>query len=326
MDLDLRSVRSFVTVADELHFGRAAAILYISQPSLSRQISRLENRLGYPLLVRDSRHVVLTEQGERFLSDARRLLVIADQMVGDPDADTLRVAHIAELTTSRELVDGFAAAHPDVTIVERSLDSTHQLEALLTRRIDVAVLRVTSTMLAEHPSGWMHRIIRYEPMRLVGRRSDPPRTTASLHERAVEVFGDSPATGYNNAHTDYLRALQSELGVPLRWRGNPSSFSHCLAAMARADDPAYLLEFDSYARRYADAGFPVYDVAEVSPVYPWSIAWRDGPVDARLAEFVALATRTAHDRGWTALDRLPHPAWLPRGDPSGQRLDAAQQP
>ena len=60
MDLDMRLVRYFVAVADELHFGRAAAKLYISQPALSRQIRKLESDIGTQLLVRDSRHVALT--------------------------------------------------------------------------------------------------------------------------------------------------------------------------------------------------------------------------------------------------------------------------
>jgi DNA-binding transcriptional LysR family regulator len=74
MDLDLRLLRYFVAVADELHFGRAAAKLYISQPALSKQIRKLEDQLGTPLLIRDSRHVTLTPRGQRFVDDARQLL------------------------------------------------------------------------------------------------------------------------------------------------------------------------------------------------------------------------------------------------------------
>ena len=62
MDFDLRLVRYFVVVADELHFGRAAAKLYISQPALSKQIRKLEGVVGEPLLIRDSRHVRLTSE------------------------------------------------------------------------------------------------------------------------------------------------------------------------------------------------------------------------------------------------------------------------
>jgi hypothetical protein len=73
MDLDLRLVRYFVAVADELHFGRAAASLHISQPALSQQTRKLEDQLGAPLLIRDSRHVALTTRGQRFLGEAHKL-------------------------------------------------------------------------------------------------------------------------------------------------------------------------------------------------------------------------------------------------------------
>src|SRR5215471_2196724 len=112
MDLDLRLVRYFATVAEELHFGRAAARLYVSQPALSKQIRKLEEQVGEPLLVRDSRHVALTARGQRFYQDAQRLLAIADTMQQAPQARGVRTAHVFELSTSRTVADAFARAHP----------------------------------------------------------------------------------------------------------------------------------------------------------------------------------------------------------------------
>lgn len=77
MDFDLRLLPAFVALADELHFGRAAARLHIGQPALSQQLARLERQLGVGLVLRDSRSVSLTPAGHAFLAGARSALVLA---------------------------------------------------------------------------------------------------------------------------------------------------------------------------------------------------------------------------------------------------------
>jgi len=242
MDLDIRLVRYFVAVADELHFGRAAAKLYISQPALSKQIRKLESELGTQLLVRDSRHVALTARGELFLDDARQLLVLAERMRHVPDTNALRIAHIVKLETSRHVADAFTSEFDGVQLVESSMDSARQLDALLSEQLDVAVLRVTPQMLAERPSGWHRRLIRLEPLLLVGRPGDPPRESVSLHERPVEVFADGTGSSMFNVHNDYLAAFERQTQMALRWLGNPGTFGHCLAAVNRARGSAFTLE------------------------------------------------------------------------------------
>src|SRR5437763_1355884 len=81
MDVDARLWRSFTTVAEELHYGRAAERLHITQPALSRQIRDLERALGVTLFDRTSRRVVLSQAGRAVLGQARRALTEADRAV-----------------------------------------------------------------------------------------------------------------------------------------------------------------------------------------------------------------------------------------------------
>jgi DNA-binding transcriptional LysR family regulator len=320
VDLDLRVVRYFVAVAEELHYGRAAARLFISQPALSKQILNLERRLGAPLFTRDSRRVELTARGEAFLGDARELLRLADRMQAPPDANKVRIAHIFELSTSRDVADAFARQRPQSVLLQHAMDSAAQISALLDNRLDVAIVRITQEMLTQNPGGWSHTLLRLEPMRLVGQAPATGDPTASLYECAVHVFGDTPETGLYNAHGNYLSTLERHTGVRMHWHGTPGAFSHCLAAWRRVGEPAHLLEFDSYAERYQTEGLPVYRPREIQPHYPWSIAWRDGTVPAGVADFLEIAHTVASDRHWRTFDEAGQNPWLPADDPVAQEL------
>lgn len=80
MNIELRHLRYFIAVAEELHFGRAAARLNISQPPLSQQIQILEQQIGARLLARTNRSVMLTAAGKQFLADSRQILSMVDAL------------------------------------------------------------------------------------------------------------------------------------------------------------------------------------------------------------------------------------------------------
>jgi hypothetical protein len=133
-------------------------------------------------------------------------------MQHEPQPNVVRIAHIFEMMTSRQVADAYTSARPGVQLVERQLTSLGQLLALLNNLLDVAILRVTAQMLADHPTGWHHRLLRLEPIQLVGRPGDPARATASLRERPIEVFADAPGSGLYNAHGQYMTAFERHTG------------------------------------------------------------------------------------------------------------------
>ncbi len=109
MDFDLKSLRCFLALADELNFSRAAARVNLTQPAFSSQIRGLEQRLGFALFERTTRQVGLTRQGERLVPAARRLLA---------DAATLQ-ERVAEMRGGRIRRLAFGAAFYTLDIPER---------------------------------------------------------------------------------------------------------------------------------------------------------------------------------------------------------------
>jgi DNA-binding transcriptional LysR family regulator len=148
--INLRHLRHFVAVAEELHFARAAARLNMAQPPLSQQIQRLECDLQVRLLDRRGRKIKLTEAGSVFLSDARRIL-----------NEIERARHMAQRASRGQLGqlaigimsngnrDLFAAVlprfreqHRDVNVVVHSMNTAAQIEALRNGQIDIGILRL----------------------------------------------------------------------------------------------------------------------------------------------------------------------------------------
>jgi DNA-binding transcriptional LysR family regulator len=145
----LARLSCFVAVAEELHFGRAAERLHMTQPPLSRQIQQLENELGVQLIDRTTRTVTLTPAGVAFLPDARRILQLAEGA-----AQTVKRIPAGDLGT---VVVGFTAASahavlprlletareklPDVKLDLREMVTAAQIEGLMTGELDLGMAR-----------------------------------------------------------------------------------------------------------------------------------------------------------------------------------------
>ncbi len=147
--MELRQLRYFVAVAEELHFRRAAARLHISQPPLSQQISALERELGLTLLARTRRRVELTPAGEAFLRDARTTLAELElataraQAIDAGQAGVLRVNFVgsALLSIVPATVQRFRRSRPEVEIELHERSTVEQLRALESGLIDVGLVR-----------------------------------------------------------------------------------------------------------------------------------------------------------------------------------------
>jgi len=144
-ELEPRLLRSFIAVAEELHFGRAARKLHLSQPPLSMQIKKLEEVLGTQLFRRDRRHVALTEAGAFLLDRARHLLGEARRtcrdvrLIGQGEAGVLAVGYTTTATYEvlPPLVAAYRSKHPNVELELVELQSGAIPDALRTRRIEV---------------------------------------------------------------------------------------------------------------------------------------------------------------------------------------------
>ena len=147
--MELRQLRYFIAVAEELHFRRAAARLHISQPPLSQQIARLEDELGVRLLNRTRRRVELTAAGDAFLRDARAMLAELDVAVATVrrietgQAGVLRVNFVgsALLSIVPGIVQRFRGARPGVELELRERSTIEQLRALTAGVVDVGLVR-----------------------------------------------------------------------------------------------------------------------------------------------------------------------------------------
>lgn len=148
MNLELRQLRYFAAVAEELHFGRAAQRLHMTQPPLSQAIQALEELLGAPLFERNRRGVALTAAGSALLPEARRMLAQAQELpqlvqraaAGEVGRLALAFVSSADYSVLPPFLRAYRAAYPQVQIALQEATSDLQLEDLLHGRIDAGLL------------------------------------------------------------------------------------------------------------------------------------------------------------------------------------------
>jgi DNA-binding transcriptional LysR family regulator len=148
-EIELRHLRYFVAVAEELHFGRAALRLHLAQPPLSQQIRKLEELLGYALFVRTSRSVSLTAAGEAFLERARRTLrnvqrdIDETRSIGRGEVGSLHLGFVgsAMLTTLPGIFSTYRETYPGVRLHLHESFTSKVVEGLENGTLDAGILR-----------------------------------------------------------------------------------------------------------------------------------------------------------------------------------------
>ncbi|OQX17707.1 MAG: LysR family transcriptional regulator [Desulfobulbaceae bacterium A2] len=169
--MELRHLRYFVAVAEELHFGRAAERLHMAQPPLSQQIRALEEELGVRLFVRTSRSVSLTPAGASFAQDARATLARVEEAarlarrIHRGEAGEIRVGYmnpVMDAVLCRALAT-FRVSRPELTLRLRELPSPTQLEELRAGRLDVAFIRLVAEPGGQDLRGLASRVVLREP-------------------------------------------------------------------------------------------------------------------------------------------------------------------
>jgi DNA-binding transcriptional LysR family regulator len=189
---ELRHLRYFVMVAEELNFSRAATRLHMAQPPLSVAIRQLERELGTDLFVRTSREVRLTPAGEAFLDGARRTLAEADRAVdaakrvasGELGQLRLGFSWSARFETLPTLGRAFKARHPDIELLSQEIWNAHMIPALRAGTIEAAL-----SLCPEVDSGIESEPVRTEPVVLVAAASETPTAeTVALATLADQTF------------------------------------------------------------------------------------------------------------------------------------------
>ncbi|MFE3650427.1 LysR family transcriptional regulator [Streptomyces sp. NPDC059122] len=321
MDLDLRQVRYAVTLADELHFGRAASRLTIAQQTLSSQIRALEKRLGVPLFTRDRRHVALTPAGETFAERGRRLLIDAERLVDEVTQTRapLRIDVVTEGLPSTLLIHHLRTQAPDLQVeVVQSHGLAAALPRLLTGDLDLAFGRPhgfgrpLAAALATMPVG-------LEPIGIIvpadhplADRDEVPLTALADHPLLVHAADESAEW------RDWVDHAVATFGLNVATRLRGHGRTSALTAVQALRHPAF-----SLTTPQLPDGLTARPLTNPVPLYAWHAVWNTTttahPALNRALELIHTYARTHH---WHQPPNADW--WLPNPDRDTLRTEPPQ--
>lgn len=316
--MDLDQVEVFLTLAEELHFGRTAALLHLSQPRVSRLVAALERQVGGQLFERSSRQVRLTSLGEKLRADWAPAYAGLRQGLRDAQA-TARVESAPlqlgfTLTTGgyrlNRLVRAFEQRHPLWPVVLRELPLENPFEPLRRREVDVLAQWVMP-----EPPGLEYGGVFGEEPRVLAVASDSPLARQS--SVSSEVLGDELVVNFAPVD-EHIRALivptHTPAGRPVRSHPTPSTtVAEALSMIARG--AAVHPTVASMAQLTYGQNIALIPIEDMPPIQ-LGLYWTRGSTDARvraLAEVAASLSRGLPGR--RVVGGEPGEVTRARGDP-----------
>jgi DNA-binding transcriptional LysR family regulator len=296
-----------LAVAEELHFGRAAARLYISQPSLSNQIQKLERTLGTELFVRSSRQVELTTAGRALLEEAPVALAVLERaadrtrLAGEGTAGTVRLGYapMAGFQTLDVILAAVERDSPKITVVATELFSAEIPGRVLAGELDIGL-----ALMPESMRGVRAGPLRLEPHAVLlskrHRLADAdPIPLASLANETLLLFPRELAPAYY----DHIIAAFERAGGQPRVRAFTAPPPQAMVARLQGGRE-FGLPPASFANSAA-AARPDLTARRIEPeiLAPWSILSAARSQSVAIARFLDSARRCAEENGW--LRRIP---------------------
>lgn len=284
VNIELRHLRAFVAVAEELNFTRAAERLFIAQQALSSQIRQLEDRIGARLFDRDTRRVALTPAGQTLYQQALPLLASADAAVAAAreaahPVRRLVVGFVAAIHHAfyADALDRFALEHPDTEMMIHFGDTTDPTGGLRTRQTDVAFLY------GPFDAGGLNKIRLFdEPLGIVMARDHP---LAELDPLPLSAVLDQPTFDFttdDQAWHDYWMATAFRSGRPPRIVARFRTLDALVEALRRR------LGVHTGTRSLAELGGPdlIWREMEQLPRLQHYVAWHEGSSGPEVVDFV----------------------------------------
>lgn len=294
MSMELRHLRYFVAVAEELHFGRAALRVRVAQPAISQQIQQLEREVGVLLLSRTKRRVALTEPGAAFLVEARRTLAAADAAVAMArrasagQVGRLRVGYVdwATWLLFPAILRAYRQRYPAVAVTLTELHHEPQREALARGDLDVGLFS-----LQPHDRGVEGERVAEDPLVVALPQGHPLAARvrvpiAALREEAWVLFPRDLRTHFLELILDTCRAAGFVPRV-----AQEASQLHTVSGLVSAGVGVTLLP--SSVARGRRAGVAFRRMAGRSPRLPLDVVWRAGDRSPAAARFVEIAREVA---------------------------------